>query len=175
VLAAPAVPDEQAGAAAFGISYQVAGFAPASGWTNVPPGDPAALAQETTLTIATTFAAQNPTRVYDLYVYDSNVNGTAAYDHAILVPSGASKDGRARGPDGRLLREADHPRAQPLQLQALLHVGRTRDRVLLDRRLQRPSGGRRGEDRLEKHITDNLPGYIAADFAPLEGRIIGCA
>ncbi len=29
VLATPAVPDEQAGAAAFGISYQVASFAPA--------------------------------------------------------------------------------------------------------------------------------------------------
>ncbi len=36
VLAAPLNPTEQAGAAAFGISYQVAAFAPASGWTNVP-------------------------------------------------------------------------------------------------------------------------------------------
>src|ERR671924_56943 len=34
-----------------------------------------------------------------------------------------------------------------------------------------PAGGA-GEDRLEKYIADNLPGYIAADFAPLEGRII---
>src|SRR6266487_1861054 len=93
VLTTPAVPDEQAGAASFGISYQVASFAPASGWTNVPLGDPAAPAQETTLTIATTFAAQNPTRVYDIYVYDSIVDGNPAYDHTILVPSGASKDG----------------------------------------------------------------------------------
>src|SRR6266516_2021001 len=99
VLTTPAVPDEQAGAASFGISYQVASFAPASGWTNVPAGDPAAAPQQTTLTIATTFAAQNPTRVYDIYVYDSNVNGTAAYDHAILVPSGASKDGSQKAVD----------------------------------------------------------------------------
>src|SRR6266540_2363590 len=35
VLAAPLNATEQAGAAAFGISYQVASFAPASGWTNV--------------------------------------------------------------------------------------------------------------------------------------------
>src|SRR5207247_10952488 len=79
VLAAPLNSSEQAGAAAFGISYQVAAFAPASGWTNVPVADPAAPAQQTTLTIATTFAAQNPTRTYDVYVYDSVVNGTAAY------------------------------------------------------------------------------------------------
>jgi hypothetical protein len=62
VLTAPAVPDEQAGAASFGISYQVASFAPASGWSNVPTSDPAAPAMQTQLTVATTFAAQNPTR-----------------------------------------------------------------------------------------------------------------
>ena len=39
VLAAPVNPGEQAGAAAFGISYQVAGFAPAAGWSSVPAGD----------------------------------------------------------------------------------------------------------------------------------------
>ena len=42
MLAAPLNASEQAGAAAFGVSYQVAAFAPASGWTNVPAGDPAA-------------------------------------------------------------------------------------------------------------------------------------
>ena len=50
VLAAPVDPSEQAGAAAFGVSYQVAAFAPASGWTNVPAGDPAAPPQQTSLT-----------------------------------------------------------------------------------------------------------------------------
>src|SRR5258707_6694560 len=53
VLTAPAIPDEQAGAAAFGISYQVASFAPAAGWSNVPAGDPAAPPQQTSLTVAT--------------------------------------------------------------------------------------------------------------------------
>src|SRR5207249_2292066 len=93
VLAAPLNANEQAGAAAFAISYQVASFAPAAGWTNVPAGDPVAPPQQTTLTVATSFAAQNPTRIYEIYVYDSVVNGTAAYDHAILVRSGAAKDG----------------------------------------------------------------------------------
>src|SRR5262245_15378769 len=93
VLAAPLNATEQAGAAAFGIDYQVATFAPASGWTNVPAGDSAALSQQTVLTVTTTFAAQNPTRVYDVYLYDSLVNGTPAYDHAILVRRSAAKDG----------------------------------------------------------------------------------
>jgi 2',3'-cyclic-nucleotide 2'-phosphodiesterase (5'-nucleotidase family) len=197
VLTTPAVPDEQAGAAAFGISYQVAAFAPASGWTNVPAGDPAAPAQETTLTIATTFAAQNPTRIYDIYVYDSNVNGTAAYDHAILVPSGASKDGSQKAVD---LAVGDFKDVKLSGAQGLIgaRAGQTADfyvkLITLSPDLSTfklyftsvaraiatcstaacnalPAGGA-GEDRLEKYIADNLPGYIAADFAPLEGRII---
>jgi 2',3'-cyclic-nucleotide 2'-phosphodiesterase (5'-nucleotidase family) len=197
VLTKPAVPDEQAGAAAFGISYQVASFTPASGWTNVPAGDPAAAPQETTLTIATTFAAQNPTRVYDIYVYDSNVDGTAAYDHAILVPSGASKDGSQKAVD---LAVGDFKDVKLTGAQGLIgaRAGQTADfyvkLITLAPDLSSfklyftsvaraiatcstaacnalPAGGA-GEDRLEKYIADNLPGYIAADFAPLEGRII---
>src|SRR5262249_13722167 len=74
VLAAPLNASEQASAAAFGISYQVASFAPAAGWSSTPAGDPAAPPMQATLTVATTFAAQNPTRTYDLYIYDSVVN-----------------------------------------------------------------------------------------------------
>src|SRR5512139_3859320 len=90
VLATPVNPTEQAGAAAFGISYQVASFAPATGWTNVPASDPAAPAKETILAVNTTFGAQNPNRTYDVYVYDSVVNGAPRYDHAILVRSAAA-------------------------------------------------------------------------------------
>src|ERR671930_1773071 len=197
VLTTPAVPDEQAGAAAFGISYQVASFAPASGWTTVPAGDPVAPAQQTLLTIATTFAAQNPTRNYDVYVYDSNVDGTAAYDHAILVPSGASKDGSQKAAD---LAVGDFKDVKLTGAQGLIgaRAGQTADfyvkLITLSPDLSSfklyftsvaraiatcstaacnalPAGGA-GEDRLEKYIADNLPGYIAADFAPLEGRII---
>src|SRR6187401_3220753 len=59
VLAAPLNATEQAGAAAFGISYQVAAIAAAAGWTNVPGGDPVAPPRQTVLTVATSFAAQN--------------------------------------------------------------------------------------------------------------------
>src|SRR5215203_4527392 len=54
VLAAPANPDEQAGAARFGLFYQVASYEPASGWSNVPTGDPASEPQQTTLTVSST-------------------------------------------------------------------------------------------------------------------------
>src|SRR5262249_597525 len=84
---------EQAGAAAFGISYQTAAFTAASGWTNVPTGDDlAAPPQQTTLLVGTTFGAQNPNRTYDVYLYDSVVDGVAAYDDAVLVGSAAAKD-----------------------------------------------------------------------------------
>jgi 2',3'-cyclic-nucleotide 2'-phosphodiesterase (5'-nucleotidase family) len=197
VLTKPLVADEQAGAAAFGISYQVASFAPASGWTNVPAGDPAAPSQETALTIASTFAAQNPTRLYDIYVYDSVVDGVPAYDHAILVPSGALKDGSQAAAN---LAVGDFRDVKLTGAQGLIgaRAGQTADfyvkLITLSADLSSfklyftsvarviatcstaacnalPAGGA-GEDRLEKYIADNLPGYIAADFAPLEGRII---
>src|SRR6266542_1820604 len=140
LLAAPADPDEQAGAAAFGLSYQVAGFAAASGWTNVPGGDPAAPPKQTVLTVPTSCASQNPTRAYDVYLYDSVVDGTAAYDHAILVRAATGKDGSQRSAgraDRRVLREADHPGRRPVDVQALLHLGRAGDRELRHGRLQR--------------------------------------
>ena len=92
VLTFPLVASEQAGAAAFGLSYQVAAFSDAAGWSNTPAGDPAATPKQTVLTVATTFASQNPARTYDVYIDDSVVNGVAAYDRAILVRSGLAKD-----------------------------------------------------------------------------------
>ncbi len=197
VLTTPAVPDEQAGAAAFGLSYQVASFAPASGWTNVPAGDPAAPAQQTTLTIATTFAAQNPTRTYDVYVYDSNVDGAPAYDHAILVRSAAAKDGsqkavdlavgdfeevKLRGADGLIGARAGQTAGFYAKLIALApDLSRFKlyftsvERVIAKcstAACNALPGGGAGEDRLEKHIADNLPTAVSADFAPLEARII---
>jgi 2',3'-cyclic-nucleotide 2'-phosphodiesterase (5'-nucleotidase family) len=197
VLAAPLVADEQAGAAAFGISYQVAGFAAAAGWTNVPAGDPAAPPQQTALTVATSFAAQNPTRLYDIYVYDSVVNGTPAYDHAILVRSGAAKDGtqasvdlgvgdfkaiKLSGADGLIGARAGQtagfytklitlsPDLSSFKLyftsveRGIASCGTAACNAL-------PAGGA-GEDRLEKYIADTFPPATAADFAPLEARII---
>jgi len=197
VLTTPAVPDEQAGAAAFGLSYQVAAFAPAAGWSNVPAGDPAAPPRETTLTVATTFAAQNPTRTYQVYVYDSQVDGTPAYDHALLVRSAAGKDGsqaaadlatgdfreiKLTGADGLVGARAGQTAGFYAKLIGLspdlssfkLYFTSV-ERVIASCATAAcgnlPPGGA-GEDRLEKALAENFPTAVAADFAPLEARII---
>jgi 2',3'-cyclic-nucleotide 2'-phosphodiesterase (5'-nucleotidase family) len=197
VLAAPVNAAEQSGAAAFGISYQVAAITPASGWANVPAGDPAAAPQQTVLTVATTFGAQNPTRTYDIYFYDSVVNGTVGYDHAILVRSGAAKDGsqsaanlvvgdfkevKLRGADGLIGARAGQTAGFYTKLISLApdlssfklyftSVERVIATCATAACNALPAGGA-GEDKLEKYIADNLPTAIAADFAPLEARVI---
>jgi 2',3'-cyclic-nucleotide 2'-phosphodiesterase (5'-nucleotidase family)/predicted AlkP superfamily phosphohydrolase/phosphomutase len=197
VLAAPLNASEQAGAAAFGISYQVAAFSAASGWSNVPLGDPVAPSKQTVLTVATTFAAQNPTRLYDAYVYDSIVNGTAAYDHVILVKSAAAKDGsqgsadltvgqfeeiKLTGADGLIGARAGQTAGFYVKLITLspdlssfklyfTSVERGIATCATAACNALPAGGP-GEDRLEKYIADNLPTAVTADFAPLEARII---
>ncbi|HEX9124128.1 MAG TPA: 5'-nucleotidase C-terminal domain-containing protein [Actinomycetota bacterium] len=197
VLAAPLDATEQAGAAAFGISYQVASFAPAAGWTNVPAGDPAAAPKESDLTITTTFAAQNPTRVYNVYVYDSDVDGTAAYDHVILDPAWAGKDAslkavdlavgdfeeiRLMGADGligaragqtagfytKLITLAPDLSSFKLYFTSVERVIATCATAACN---ALPAGGA-GENSLEKYIADNLPTAVSADFAPLEAGII---
>src|SRR5262249_47681510 len=89
VLESPLDATKQASAAKFGLSYQVAAFTPASGWSNVPPSQ-GVPAQQTVLTVAASSAALNPTRTFDLYVYASGNNG---YDKAVMVPTGSGKDG----------------------------------------------------------------------------------
>jgi 2',3'-cyclic-nucleotide 2'-phosphodiesterase (5'-nucleotidase family) len=191
VLTAPAIADEQSGAAAFGLSYQVAAFANASGWTNVPGST--LTPKETVLSVPTTFAAQNPTRTYDVYIYAAG----SGYDHALLVRSGAAKDGsqaaanlaigdfkeiKLTGADGligtragqtagfytKLISLAPDLSSFKLYFTSVERVIATCATAACD---ALPAGGA-GENKLEKYIADNLPTAIAADFAPLEARII---
>ncbi len=85
------LPGQPAGANAFGVDYQRFDLDPAAGWSNVPASFSPAMQEQFTLT--TTFTAANPTRVYDLYIYDSTNDGATSYDRVLLVPSGAAKDG----------------------------------------------------------------------------------
>jgi len=92
-------PVEVAGSNAFGTVYQAGPAAPASGWSNVPTGDPASPPMELTWAIPSTAtssgcsaspptAACNPNRTYNVYFYDSVTDGGVAYDHAIVSPIG---------------------------------------------------------------------------------------
>jgi 2',3'-cyclic-nucleotide 2'-phosphodiesterase (5'-nucleotidase family)/predicted AlkP superfamily phosphohydrolase/phosphomutase len=185
---------EQAGSAFFGVTYQVATVVPAAGWSSVPTGDPAATPKETTWTINSTFAAQNPNRTYNVYFYDSVTGGGVNYDHAIVSPvgkTGASpsldlKVGdflplRLTGANGLIGARAGQTVGQYVKLISL--APDASQFKLYDTSLARaiakcgtpcnslPAGGA-GEDRLEKYIADNLLPWAAADFAPEEAGVV---
>jgi 2',3'-cyclic-nucleotide 2'-phosphodiesterase (5'-nucleotidase family) len=194
VLVGAADPVEQAGSAFFGVTYQVASVVSAAGWSNVPAGDPAAAPKETLWTIPSTFVAQNPTRIYNVYFYDSVTDGAAAYDHAIVSPVG--KTGSAPSVD---LQVGDFLPVKLMGANGLIgaRAGQTVGHYiklislapdasqfkLYDTSLARaiakcgtpcnslPAGGA-GEDRLEKYIADNLLPWAAADFAPEEAGVV---
>ncbi len=190
VLTYPLIPGEQSGAATFGVSYQVAAFAPATGWTNAPAGDPAAPPQETVLTVATTFAAQNPTRIYDVYIDDSVVNGVAAYDRVILVRSGLAKDAAAAN------RAADLSEGEWMDIRLVgadgLIGARAGQTAGFYAKLIDVAGGAGGissfklyftsvsraiancacDPNFESTLVNQFPTSTAADFAPLEAGII---
>ena len=198
VLASPLNTTEQAGAAAFAISYQVAAISAAAGWTNAPAGDDdVAPPQQTVLTVATTFGAQNPTRLYDVYIYDSIDDDTAAYDKVLLVRSGLAKDlatpaadlavgdfeeikltgadgligdraGQTAGFYTKLVTLAPDLSSFKIYFTSVQRVIATCSTAACN---ALPAGGA-GENRLEKYLADNFPTYIAGDFAPLEARVI---
>ena len=90
VLETPLNTTKQQSAAKFGLSYQVASFADAAGWTNVPGSQ--LPAKQSTLQVTSTSSALNPDRTFDLYVYATSASG---YDRVLVVPETAGKDGSA--------------------------------------------------------------------------------
>ncbi len=185
VLAAPLNATEQAGAAAFGVSYQVAAFAPASGWTNVPAGDAAAPPMQSSLSVGTTFAAQNPNRTYDLYVYDSVANGVVGYDKVVIVRTGALKDGsaaaadlgsgdwaevRLTGADGLIGARAGQTAGFYVKLTGL--AADLSSFKLYFTSVTRAIATCACDPNFESTLVDQFPTSTAADFAPLEAGII---
>jgi 2',3'-cyclic-nucleotide 2'-phosphodiesterase (5'-nucleotidase family)/predicted AlkP superfamily phosphohydrolase/phosphomutase len=189
VLTSPLVPAEQSGAAAFGVSYQIASITPASGWTNTPAGDDAVSApQQTTLSVATTFAAQNPSRTYDVYLYDSVVDGTSAYDRVLLARTGVSKDAskaaanlgegdwvdiRLTGADGLIGARAGQTAGFYVKLIGLDgSAGSISSFKLYFTSVSRAIASCACDPNFESTLVDQFPTSTAADFAPLEAGII---
>jgi 2',3'-cyclic-nucleotide 2'-phosphodiesterase (5'-nucleotidase family) len=203
VLVGQSDASESAGAASFGLPYQVGTWVPASGWSNVPTGDPVAPPMEIPggWSIPSSFSSQNPNRLYNVYAYHSVADGTAAYDHVVVVPGllpSGSKDGsaagtidltvggfraiRLTGSQGLTGSRAGESAGQYVKLISL--APDLSNFKLYTSQIARPQAkcgtaacnalpaGAPGEDRLEKHVADHLPVWAAADFAPLEAGII---
>jgi 2',3'-cyclic-nucleotide 2'-phosphodiesterase (5'-nucleotidase family) len=182
---------EQAGAATFGNTYQVASWVPASGWTNVPASDPAAPAQELSggWQIVTTSAA-NPNRTYNVYAYDSVVDGIARYDHVVVTPN--DKDGSAPAlnlavgdftPLKVTLSGSRNNQKAGQYIKLVSLAANLANFKLYTTSIARASARCStaacnalphlpGEDPLEAFIANNLLPWAAADFAPLEGGIV---
>jgi len=189
VLTFPLVASEQAGATAFGVSYQIASFASAAGWSNTPTGDNAVSPpQQAVLTVATTFAAQNPTRTYDVYIYDSVVDGTSAYDRVLLARTAAAKDAsqatadlavgdwmdvRLEGTDGLIGDRAGQTAGFYVKLIGLTgSAGSISSFKLYFTSVSRAIATCACDPNFESTLVDMFPTSTAADFAPLEAGII---
>lgn len=189
VLTFPVVPTEQAGAAAFGVSYQIAAFAPAAGWTNTPTGDDTVSPpQQAVLSVASTFAAQNPDRTYDVYIYDSVVDGTSAYDRVLLVRSGAAKnaslasanlgvgdwvDVRLIGADGLIGARAGQTAGFYVKLINVAgSAGSVSSFKLYFTSVSRAIATCGCDPNFESTLVDQFPTSTAADFAVLEAGIV---
>ncbi len=189
VLTYPLVAGEQAGAAAFGVSYQVAAFSAASGWSNTPVGDDTVSPpQQAVLTVTTTFAANNPTRTYDVYIYDSVVNGTSAYDRVLLVRSGAAKnaslasanlgvgdwvDIKLLGADGLIGSRLGQTAGFYVKLINVAgSAGSVSSFKLYFTSVTRAIATCACDPNFESTLVDMFPTSTAADFAPLEAGIV---
>jgi 2',3'-cyclic-nucleotide 2'-phosphodiesterase (5'-nucleotidase family) len=89
------VPGQPAGAASFGVQYQRNDLADAAGWTNVP--DSYSPAKQGTFDIGSYTSSGSPVITndqYDFYVYDSTKDRRVNYDHVLIVPNAAGKDGK---------------------------------------------------------------------------------
>jgi hypothetical protein len=89
------LPNQPAGANAFGVSYQRVDLDPSMGWINVPGSFSPAMQEQLKLTNTAFPASDNIDRFYDLYIYDSTDDAATNYDHVLVVPSTAANARRA--------------------------------------------------------------------------------
>jgi 2',3'-cyclic-nucleotide 2'-phosphodiesterase (5'-nucleotidase family)/predicted AlkP superfamily phosphohydrolase/phosphomutase len=172
------VPGQPAGSNAFGVQYQRVDLDPAAGWTNVPVSHSPAM-QESLDLISTAVAND----LYDLYIYDSTDDATTNYDHVLVVPNAAAKDGNAQ--------VADLMQGAWADVKVTLLTGKTggfylkaieiapdlsQFRVYFTS-IARANAtynalGATGSADFEETLNRDFPSSTAADFAPLEAGII---
>jgi 2',3'-cyclic-nucleotide 2'-phosphodiesterase (5'-nucleotidase family)/predicted AlkP superfamily phosphohydrolase/phosphomutase len=178
------LPGQPAGANAFGVDYQRMDLTDASGWSNVPASfSPAKQGQ---FTLTTTFAAANPTRVFDLYIFDSTNDSTTNYDRVLVVPTTAGKDGNAASAN---LAQGDWkdvkvtligPRAgqtagfsvKAIEIAPDLSKFRLYFTSVARVNATYNALGASGSAAFEETLARDFPTSTAADFAPLEAGIV---
>jgi 2',3'-cyclic-nucleotide 2'-phosphodiesterase (5'-nucleotidase family) len=174
------LPNQPAGANAFGVQYQRVDLDPASGWTNVPASYSPAM-QESFDLISTAVAND----LYDLYIYDSTDDAATNYDHVLVVPNAAGKDGNARVADLTAGAWADvkvtlsNPagRTGGFYLKAIEIAPDLSQFRLYFTSIARANAsynalGATGSADFEETLNRDFPSSTAADFAPLEAGIV---
>src|SRR5512143_2394469 len=86
------LPGQPAGANAFGVKYERVDLDPAAAWTNVPTSYSSAMQEQLDVYPYTAGPANGK---YDLYIYDSTNDSAMNYDHVLVVPNTAAKNGSA--------------------------------------------------------------------------------
>lgn len=185
VLAYPLDVAQQTGAATFGVSYTVASFITATGWISAPVGDLTVTPMEVTMTVLSTFAAQNPTRDYNLYIYDSVDDATDAYDKVLMLSAGLSKtvpvsptilsvndwaDIKLVGADGLIGTRAGQTAGFYTKL-ITLTADLSAFKIYFTS-VTRANASCGCDPNFESTLADMFPTSTAGDFAPLEAGII---
>ncbi len=189
---------QPAGANAFGVSYQRSGLpdnqtpayavppvTDASGWIGVPASQ--GTSKQTQFRVRNTAfpAVDNVDRFYDVLVYDA-AGSSAGYDHALVVPSTAAKNGAAAVAN---LAEGDWAEAKVtltggragqtsgfymklIDLTPSLSQFRLYFTSIARVNATYNALGAAGSAAFEQTLASQLPTSTAADFAPLEALIV---
>ena len=186
ILANYDVPGQPAGANTFGVSYQRVGLDPAAGWTNVPASNSPAMQETLKLTNTAFPAADNVDRFYDLYIYDSTNDSATNYDHALVVPATAGKNGAAKVADLTrgswadvkvTLTGARAGQTAGFYLKAIDFAGDLSKFRVYFTSIARSNAtynalGAAGSAAFEETLNHDFPTSTAADFAVLEGLVV---
>ena len=178
------LPGQPAGANAFGVDYQRMDLTDATGWTNVPASfSPAKQGQ---FTLTTTFAAANPTRVFDLYVFDATNDGATNYDRVLVVPTEAGKNGSAAAANlaqgdwkdvkvgliGPRVGQTAGFSVKAIEIAPDLSKFRLYFTSVARVNATYNALGAAGSAAFEETLARDFPTSTAADFAPLEAGIV---
>jgi len=177
---------QPAGANTFGVSYQRVDLDPASGWTNVPTSHSPAMQESLTVTNTAFPAADNVTRTFDLYIFDSTNDSTTNYDGVLAVPSSAAKDGddavanlsQGEWADIKVTLTGDRAGQtagfylKAIELAPDLSKFRMYFTSITRSNASYLALGSGGSAAFEETLNASFPTSTAADFAPLEAGIV---